>query len=302
MNAHRGPGQLGEFLRARRSRLSPSDLGLPSADDRRRVPGLRREEVALLAGVSASYYARLEQGTSFHASAEVLDALARALELDEGERRHLHDLADRRRLGRPDRPTAERVAPALAQLLLALDGVPALVLGRRLDILAWNPLGHALIADHLDVGRVDRPAERPNSAVLAFLDPRARTLYADWSGKARAVVSQLRLVAGRHPDDALFAALIGELTIRSPEFALLWADHAVGSCDGSTYTLDHPLVGSITVNQQTLQPSGADQSLVTFTVDADTASEAALRLLRHRTPPSMVPSTAGSRTAAGGLP
>lgn len=290
-----GPGPLGEFLRARRSRLSPADLGLPAADDRRRVPGLRREELALLAGVSAPYYARLEQGTPHRASPEVLDALARAMGLDEGERTHLHDLAAAGRRRQPGGPEDERLAPALAQLLAALDGVPALVLGRRLDVLAWNPLGHALVAGHLDASRVDRPAERPNSAVLAFLDPRTRELHADWPAKARAVVGHLRAVAGRHADDPLLAALVAELARRSPEFARLWADHAVAPCGGSTYVLRHPVVGELAVHQQALAPVGAaDQSLVTFTTTAGTPSEEALRRLRRLTAEGPVPSAVGA--------
>lgn len=284
MSERSGPGPLGEFLQARRSRLRPADLGLPAADDRRRVPGLRREELALLAGVSAPYYARLEQGTSRNASSEVLDALARALDLDEGERRHLHDLAASPRHRAARQLVAEGLAPPLAQLLPALHDVPALVLGMRLDILAWNPLGHALVAGHIDPTSVDRPSERPNSAVSAFLDPHTVELYADWPRKARAVVGYLRMIAGRHPDDPLLASLLGELTIRSPEFTRLWADHSVGSCEGSSYTLRHPSVGSITVDQQTLHPVGAaGQSLVTFTVAAGTPSEEALRLLRQLT-------------------
>lgn len=274
-----GPGPLGEFLRSRRSLLSPADRGLPSAYDRRRVPGLRREELADLAGVSAPYYARLEQGTSRHASREVLDAIAGALDLDDDERRHLHDLAAARRRERPGGADAERPAPELLALLGALDGVAALVLGRRLDVLAWNRLGHALVAGHLDPSCVDRSADRPNSAVLAFLDPRARELYADWPAKARAVVRHLRMVHGRHPDDPVLAALIGRLSTGSPDFARLWSDHAVGPCEGGTYALHHPRVGALTVQQQTLQPLGVpDQSLVVIT--ATGGSSAALHLLR----------------------
>ena len=282
MGNQSGTGPLGAFLQARRTRLRPADLGLPTTDVSRRVPGLRREELALLAGVSAPYYARLEQGTSRNASPQVLDAIAGALKLDEGERRHLHDLAANRRRRATHRSSAERLAPALAQLLPVLNDVPALVLGQRLDILAWNPLGHALVAGHLDVTCVDQPAERPNSAVSTFLDPQTRELYADWPRKARAVVGHLRMVAGRHADDPGLASLIGALTDQSPEFVRLWADHTVGSCEGSTYTLRHPLIGSITLDQQTLHPVGAgDQSLVTFTVAAGTPSEEALRLLRQ---------------------
>lgn len=234
----------------------------------------------MLAGISAPYYARLEQGTSRRASPDVLDAVARALELDDEERRHLHNLAATPRR-RPSRRLApERLALPLAQLLPTLHNIPALVLGLRLDVLAWNPLGHALLYSHLDAARCGRPADRPNSAVFTFLDPHTRELYADWPRKTRAVVGHLRMVAGRYPGDPQLTSLLGELTMRSSEFARLWADHTVGSCEGSTYTLHHPLVGAMTVQQQTLHPASAsDQQLVTFTVEPDTASAEAMHLL-----------------------
>jgi transcriptional regulator with XRE-family HTH domain len=169
-------------------------------DDRRRVPGLRREELALLAGVSASYYSRLEQGQAPHASPEVLDALARALGLDDAERLHLHRLATvTRRTSAGRRPAPERVTPAVRQLLAAIGDVPALVLGRRGDVLAWNRAGHALFAGHLDPDAPDHPRQRPTMARLVFLDPHTRDLYADWPAKARAVVATLREASGRHP-------------------------------------------------------------------------------------------------------
>ncbi|MFC8448684.1 helix-turn-helix domain-containing protein [Kitasatospora sp. NPDC057223] len=274
-------GRLGAFLQARRSRLQPQDVGLATYGDRRRVPGLRREELALLAGVSASYYTRLEQGVSRHASAEVLDAIAHALRLDETERHHLRDLAtagQHRGAVRP--PPAERIAPAVSDLVRALHEVPVVVTGRRSDVLAWNTLGHALLAGHVDRSGPERPAERPNMARLVFLDAHTRELYADWPAKARAVVGNLRLVAGRHPQDTRLTSLIGELATRSPEFAGLWADHRVRACDCAEYELRHPLVGSLTVRQQTLTaPAAAEQSLVTVTTAPGSASEAALRLL-----------------------
>jgi transcriptional regulator with XRE-family HTH domain len=213
-----GTSQLGDFLRMRRSQLRPEEAGVPTYGERRRVPGLRREELALLAGVSASSYARLEQGHSLGASPEVLDAIARALQLDESECRHLYDLARRTKPRSGRRPAPERVTEATAQLLEALGDVP-IVIGRRSDVLAWNRLGHALFAGHLDPDAPDVPAERPNMARLVFLDAHTRSLYADWPGKAMAVVGNLRLVATQYPQDAALHRLLGELSAKSEDFA-----------------------------------------------------------------------------------
>lgn len=249
---------------------------------RRRVPGLRREELALLAGVSASYYARLEQGQATNASPEVLDALSRALRLDAAERRHLSGLAAGPR--RPDvrRPPPERVDPAVHQLVAALGDVPALVLGRRLDVLAWNTAGHALFAGHLEPDSVDRPDRRPNMARLVFLDAHTRDLYVDWPAKARAVVATLRMTSGQHPTDPLLAALVGELAVRSPEFAARWADHRVKAGGTAAYAMRHPLVGTLTVTQQSLRTED-DQTVVVATTAPGSPSQAALTLLVHAT-------------------
>ncbi|MFJ8934803.1 helix-turn-helix domain-containing protein [Streptomyces sp. NPDC102365] len=280
-------GHLAEFLQARRSRLRPEDVGLRTYGERRRVPGLRREELAMLAGISAPYYTRLEQGQSRNASREVLDAVANALRLDDSERAHLHTLAGApRRRGPGARPRPERVTPATSALLAALDGTPAVVLGRRSDVLAWNRPGHGLFAGHLDPDSPNDPGRRPNMAGLVFLDAHTRDLYADWPAKARAVVGSLRLTAGRYPDDPLLAALVGELTMRSREFATLWADHRVLACDVADYEMRHPLVGTVTVTQQTLQsPQGDGPTLVVATADPGSPSAAALALLAHATAP-----------------
>jgi transcriptional regulator with XRE-family HTH domain len=273
---------LGEFLRTRRSQLRPEDVGLMSYGDQRRVSGLRREELALLAGVSASYYARLEQGQSFNASAEVLDAIAGALRLDDAERAHLHELAasTRRRSG-GRRPAPERVTAAVRQLVAALGDVPAVVLGRRSDVLAWNVTGHALFAGHVTVAGPDRPAQRPNMARLMFLDAHTRALYTDWPAKARAVVATLRMVSGQHPDDPLLAALVGELLVKSPEFAAMWADHRVKVGSGAeVYEMRHPLVGAMKVTQQSLRSEG-DQRIVVATTEVGSPSHAAMTLLVH---------------------
>ncbi|GAA1986811.1 helix-turn-helix transcriptional regulator [Amycolatopsis minnesotensis] len=277
------PGPLGDFLRARRTQLRPEDVGLRGFGPRRRVAGLRREELAQLAGVSVSYYTRLEQGLSRGASAEVLDAIARALLLDGHEREHLDRLAGATRHSpRVRRPRPEKLADETRDLLRAVDGVPAIVLGRRTDVLAWNTLGHALLAGHLDLLGPDDPARRPNTSRMLFLDPHCRELYANWERKARAVVGNLRIAVGRHPEDPLLAELIGELTMKSPEFVALWGDHRVAPCDAASYELRHPVIGAVTVTQQTLSIARSpDQALIVCTTPAGSSSEEALALLRQ---------------------
>lgn len=293
MADHHDPAELGLFLKACRARVKPEDVGLISYGGRRRVAGLRREELAQLAGVSPSYYARLEQGQSRHASDEVLDAIASALELTTPEREHLHALAAaaaRRPASRP--AVVEHADPALVELLEAVPEVPALVLGRRSDVLAWNPMGHALLAGNQEREAARVPGRRANMTELVFLDPDTRELYADWDRKARAVVGNLRLVAGAHPDDRALAALIGRLTMASPEFAGLWADRRVQACATARYDLRHPLIGVLTVTQQTLRSiDRPDQTLVTCTAPAGSASAAALAMLAHLVGPSRAASS-----------
>ncbi|MEV0623474.1 helix-turn-helix transcriptional regulator [Nonomuraea sp. NPDC050404] len=291
---------LGEFLRMRRSQLQPADVGLQDFGERRRVPGLRRDELAQLAGVGLSYYTRLEQGLSLNASPEVLDALARALDLDEVERAHLHDLAAgaSRRTGTRRRAAPERAGEMTQQLLAAFGDAPAIVLGRRSDVLAWNRTGHSLFAGHLDPHIPDQPDRRPNTARLVFLDAHTRDLYVeDWPKKARDVVGKLRLAAGQHPDDPRLAALIGELTMKSPEFATMWSEHRVRKWDLATYRLHHPLVGRMQLNLQTLNVPHADgQRIVVATAEAGTGSAAALSLLAR----AGLPSGERSRRVSGG--
>jgi transcriptional regulator with XRE-family HTH domain len=274
-------------------------VGLSTYGERRRVAGLRREEVAQLAGIGMSYYTRLEQGQSLHASAEVLDALAGALGLDAAERRHLHDLAatPRRRPGRP-RVVVEQVRAETVQLLAAVGDTPALVLGRRGDVLAWNRTGHALFAGHVPSQAPAGPAaDRPNMTWMVFLDAHVRDLYRDWPSKARAVVGHLRLQVGRHPDDPVLARLVGGLSIRSPEFAALWADHRVRECDVTEFAMRHPLVGELTVVQQTLAvPSAPEQRLVLATAGADSADAVALQLLAQAVGPERTGRATGSRS------
>jgi len=264
--------------------LTPAAAGLPDYGDRRRVPGLRREEVAQLAGVSVAYYIRLEQGASLNASPQVLDALAQALGLDETERRHLHTLSGQgRQRARRRRLPAESVTAAARQLMDAFGEAPAILLGRRSDVLAWNRCGHALFAGHLDPASPSRSATRPNTARLVFLDPHTRELYgADWPRKARDAVGKLRAAVGEYPDDPHLASLIGELTMGSPEFAGLWAEHRVRAWDLAEYAMNHPLVGTMRVLQHSLTvPAMTGVRLVVVTAPPESASQAALQLLTH---------------------
>ncbi|MDT6984240.1 helix-turn-helix domain-containing protein [Streptomyces lusitanus] len=277
---------LGAFLQARRARLSPDDVGLPRYGDRRRVPGLRREEVALLAGVSVGYYTRLEQGRQANASPEVLDALATALHLTTAERDHLRDLSatpgHRTRTATPG--GTETVSADLRTLLTTLGHVPALVVGRRNDVLAWNRSCHALLAAHLHFAAPDDPGTRPNLTRLVFLDAPTRALYRDWPAKARAVVGNLRILTARNPGDAHLTALITELRVLSREFAAFWDAHPVAPCGRDVYALAHPAVGELTVTQQTFDvPKEPHQSLVTFTAEPGSPSAAALAALHQVT-------------------
>jgi transcriptional regulator with XRE-family HTH domain len=278
-----GKTALGRFLVARRAQVQPSDIGLQLYDDRRRVAGLRREELAQLAGVSEAYYKRLEQGVSTGASTEVLDAIAGALGLDETERAHLHDLATAARSGRrrARRPTVEELSPATLELVAAFGDTPVVVLGRRSDVLHWNRTGHALFAGHLDASSTADPERRPNTARLVFRDPHTRGLYGeDWPRKARDAVGRLRLAAGRHPDDPLLAELIGELAVHSPEFAELWAEHKVRAWDTARYRMHHPTVGTLDVTQQAMTVPGArGQRLVAVTAAPGSRDQSALILL-----------------------
>jgi transcriptional regulator with XRE-family HTH domain len=271
--------ELGEFLRSRRDRLTPEEVGVRSYG-RRRVSGLRREELAQLAGVSVTYLTRLEQGHSLNASDAVIDALARALQLDPDERTHLFALAHPAPAKRP-RPSKPEVPKSGAvQLLHAMGDVPALLLGRFNDILAWNRPGHLLLAGHLDYDAPNRSAERPNHIRMLFLDEHTRELYADWRDEAASAVASLRYVAAQFPDDRRLAALVGELSLNSPEFASLWAGHAVKLCTSGSKRLRHPEVGELTVGYEVLHlPEGNGQRILTHTAEPGSASHSALRLL-----------------------
>jgi transcriptional regulator with XRE-family HTH domain len=273
---------LGEFLRTRRAGLRPEQLGLVDYGGRRRVPGLRREEVAQLAGVSVAYYTRLEQGHTDRASDAVLDAVARVLQLDGQARTHLHRLArgsgrDRPRVRRPERL---RAPVALMIESFGAANVPALVIGRSTDVLGWNRLAHALLAGHLDFDAPTRQADRPNIARMVFLDPHIRELYPDWKRKCRDTVEDLRLVAGRYQEDSRLAEVVGELSMKSPEFTSLWNSHTVRACGHSTREFRHPLVGPLTLaNELLVLPDDDGQRMALFNALPGSASEAALKLL-----------------------
>jgi transcriptional regulator with XRE-family HTH domain len=282
--------ELGDFLRSRRSRLQPEEAGVRTYGERRRVPGLRREELAQLAGVSVAYYTRLEQGLSRNASDGVLEALARALRLDGDETAHLLALArPRRPVARP-RPRPERVRPVVPAMLSAMGDVPAVLIGYRNDILAWNPMGHALLCGHLPYDATGQAETRPNLIRLIFCDPHMRELYADWRTKALDAVAYLRLLTGQRPGDPRLASLIGELSLQSADFARLWARHTVRQCGASVRAFCHPLVGRLDLNEEVMalvQDNG--QRLLVYTADPGSPSEAGLRLLAGLTADTVRP-------------
>ncbi|MFJ4948564.1 helix-turn-helix transcriptional regulator [Streptomyces sp. NPDC088760] len=279
--------ELGDFLKSRRAAVRPQDVGLAAAPARRRVAGLRREELALLAGVSITHYTRLEQGRAAGVSDSVLDAIARTLRLTEDETAHLKDLARPTVRHRPPAPRAAHATPSARQLLAAMTDVPALILDRRSDVLAWNRLGHALLAPHLPWEGPDTPTARPNLVRMLFLDEHYRARYPDRQEEAHLAVASLRLVAGRHPDDRALAELIGHLSIQSDEFAALWARHPVRTCTSGTKSLHHPAVGALELSFENLcLPGTAGQRLIAYTAEPGTPSDAALRLLAATTAPA----------------
>ncbi|GAA3269740.1 helix-turn-helix domain-containing protein [Paenarthrobacter aurescens] len=245
--------ELGDFLRVRRAALQPEDVGVLNYGIRR-VPGLRREELAMLAGVSTTYYTRLEQGFSTNASEAVIEAIGRALNLSKDERLHLFNLARPEKVKRRLPAKPDKVRPGTLTLIQSMPGTPAVVLGRRSEVLAWNALGHRLVAGHVDFEAPQVPASRPNMTRLLFLDHHTRELYARWPEEAGRAVASLRLVAGKSADDQELASLVGELTLKSPEFAKLWARHPVENCMSGVKYLHHPEVGYLELNFEVLTP------------------------------------------------
>ena len=250
---------LGEFLRNRRGRLRPADVGLPAGTGRRQTPGLRREELAAVAGVSVDYYTRLEQGRDTNPGAAVLDALATTLRLDHDERAHLHALARTAAAGPPpDRPPTRTARPQLVHLLDAVRPTPAYVLTPTSDVLAANPEGLHLLA-----GLDDWPPPERNLIRYVFTHPRARDLFEPWRQMAEDCVAHLRTVAADHPTSPELAALTTELSAASPDFAELWRHYDVRVKSGSRRTFHHPDAGRFELTSEVLTaPDG--QRLVTF--------------------------------------
>ena len=280
-----------EFLATRRARLTPERAGIIGGG-RRRVAGLRREEVAMLGGMSVDYYARMERGNLSGVSPEVLDALARALRLDDAETSHLHDLA---RAATPAGPGRKRprtagtvVRPALQRLLYTI-AVPAYISNPRKDFLAVNTIGHAVFSPI-----IDDPANQRNNARFTFLNPASQNFYPDWEAGANSIVASLRIEAGRNPHDRALTDLIGELVTRSDVFRTRWASHDVRFHRTGTKRIHHPDVGDLVFEYEALELP-ADPALVMFTMTpaVDTPTEERLRLL------GSLAATKGQPAAAG---
>jgi len=267
-----------QFLTAARGRISPERAGVPMFGGERRVPGLRREEVAQLAGVSLSYYTRMERGDLAGVSEGVLQSVARALQLDAAEAAHLLDLG-RTSIGRVRRaaPRREpRLAPSVLHLIEAMNDVPVVAGNRLGDTVASNRLGRALFP-HL----FPADGEPLNLVRYTFLDPRARSFYVDWETTARGVVSSMRLAAGHDPDDRALAALIAELAAESPEFAEWWSGHTVRVHASGRKEIDHPVVGEMTLIYDVLSVSAAPGIAITsYLTEPGTTSADALDILR----------------------
>ncbi|MCL2586378.1 MAG: helix-turn-helix transcriptional regulator [Streptosporangiales bacterium] len=269
--------ELGRFLRARREGLRPEDVGLPPGTRSRRTPGLRREEVATLAGVSVDYYTRLERGRENRPSPAVVDALARALRLDGETHDYLKALAAKavQRAPVPPSPRSRSVRPTARLLLNTLRPNPAYVVSRTYDILAANQGG-----ERLHAGLADWPARQRNTIRYTFLHPAARHLFPDWDRKARRCVAQLRGIVGSDPDDPDAAALIGELLVKSPDFGALWNKYEVTRAGVGDRAFRHPLVGNMTLAHETLDLNRADgQRLIVYLAEPGTPDHDAMLLL-----------------------
>lgn len=286
--------EIRQFLMSRRAKVSPEQAGIPAyGGHRRRVPGLRREEVAMLAGVSADYYIRLERGTVTGVSHEVLDAVGRALQLDEAERTHLFNLvrgASPRRRRTPPRQNVSTVPPSVQWMLDAMVTAPALVGNGRLDVVATNPLGRAFYAPMFDGAH-----EPVNFARFCFLDPRSHQFYPDWDWAADVTVALLRMSAGRDPLDRGLSDLVGELATRSDEFRTRWAAHEVRLHHTGVKKFRHPVAGLMEVAYNTLPlPTAPDLALTVYTAEPGSPSDDALRMLAswaatHHDEPSTLP-------------
>jgi transcriptional regulator with XRE-family HTH domain len=268
--------EIRDFLSSRRARITPEKAGLPAYGSKRRVPGLRREEVSLLAGISVEYYTRLERGNARGVSESVLDGIARALQLDDAERAHLIDLVRAANTSKPTRrPAQQRVRPSVQRILDSMTGMPALVQNGRLDMLYANDLGRALFSGLFS------DASRPvNSARYIFLDRGATDFYIDWESVANDIVALLRAEAGRDPYDRALTDLIGELSTRSDEFRVRWGAHHVRFHRSGVKNFHHPVVGDLTLTYEALEPPGdAGQSIFVYMAEPNSTSHEALNLL-----------------------
>jgi transcriptional regulator with XRE-family HTH domain len=271
--------EIRDFLTSRRARITPDQAGLPAYGGNRRVAGLRREEVALLAGVSVDYYTRLERGNAHGASDSVLEALARALQLDEAERAHLFDLVHAANVNAatrtPRRPARQQVRPSVQRILDSMTATPAYVRNARLDILAANRLGKALFSPIFT-----SPARPANPARFIFLDPGAQEFYLDWERQGQEMVAMLRSEAGRNPYDRALSGLIGELSTRSETFRAWWAAHNARLHRTGVKRLHHPVVGDLTLTYEALDlAADAGLRMSAYTAEPGTPSHDALNLL-----------------------
>ncbi len=266
---------LSDFLRSRRARVTPDQAGILADGRPRRVPGLRRDEVSRLAGVSTEYYTRLEQGRAGSPSPEVVEALCQALRLDLAEREHLSDLLAKPKPVRRTAVSPQRVRPGLHLLLQTLEQVPAFILGRRTDVLAANRLARAVVTDFEAL-----PVPQRNLARYYLLNPEARQRVGDWERIAAETVAMLRLDAGRYPNDRRLSDLVGELTLRSPEFPGWWNEHHVLRRTHGSKVYHHPEVGELHFSYEALHlPDDPDQMLCVYNVEPGSVTAESLRLL-----------------------
>jgi transcriptional regulator with XRE-family HTH domain len=279
MDSHR---EIREFLMTRRSRLTPEQAGLPDFGGRRRVAGLRREEVALIAGISVEYYIRLERGNATGVSEAVLGGISRALQLDDAEHAHLHDLvraataspgAARRR----NTPRGGQIPPSVHQMIDAMKDLAVLIQNGRGDIVAANSLGEALYSE-----MYVQPQRPPNFGRFVFLDPRSQDFYLDWNESAQQTVALLRSEAGRSPHDRALSNLVGELSTRSDTFRTLWASHNVREHRTGTKRVHHPVVGDITLSYEGLHITSTPGLLMLpYTAEPGSTSHDKLQLLAN---------------------
>ena len=287
---------LSEFLTSRRAKLTPEKAGLPDYGGRRRVPGLRREEVALLAGMSAEYYKRLERGNATGVSEAVIDGVSRALQLNEAEHSHLYELIrtanagahpQRRRQSRKSQLTA-----GMQQTIDAMSTVPVFVQNGRLDAIATNKLGLALFSEMFDGARPP-----VNAARFVFLDPRAQTFYQDWESNTRQIVAILRAEAGRSPYDRQLSDLVGELSTRSDLFRRLWGAHDVREHRTGLKSIHHPIVGDLHLTYQSMDlASDRGLQMLVFSAEPGSASADRLQLLANWAESNSTPSAAAAST------